>query len=61
MMRKCHVRFGGGPGEKAAMTSLAVYPTSVRRESGMEECGNTSGIQVLDEPLELSVVDHSTA
>jgi hypothetical protein len=34
---------------------------SVRRESGMEECGNTSGIQVLDEPLELSVVDHSTA
>jgi hypothetical protein len=27
MMRKCHVRFGGGPGEKAAMTSLAVYPT----------------------------------
>jgi hypothetical protein len=33
---------------------------SVRRESGMEECGNTSGIQVLDEPLELSAVDHST-
>ena len=28
MTRKCHVRFGGGPGEKAAMTSLAVYPTS---------------------------------
>ena len=28
MMRTCHVRFGGGPGEKAAMTSLAVYPTS---------------------------------
>ena len=27
MMRKCHVRFGGGPGEKAVMTSLAVYPT----------------------------------
>jgi hypothetical protein len=61
MMRKYPVRFGGGPGEKAAMTSLAVYPTSVRRESGMEECGNTSGIQVPDEPLELSVVDHSTA
>ena len=33
---------------------------SVRRESGMEECGNTSGIQVLDEPWERSVVDHST-
>jgi hypothetical protein len=61
MRRKYPVRFGGGPGEKAAMTSLAVYPTSVRRESGMEECGNTSGIQVPDEPLELSVVDHSTA
>src|SRR5262245_49958329 len=28
MMRKYPVRFGGGPGEKAAMTSLAVYPTS---------------------------------
>ena len=28
MMRKCHVRFGGGPGEKAVRTSLAVYPTS---------------------------------
>ena len=27
MMRKYPVRFGGGPGEKAAMTSLAVYPT----------------------------------
>ena len=25
---------------------------SVRRASGMEECGNTSGIQVPDEPLE---------
>ena len=28
MMRKYPVRFGGGPGEKAVMTSLAVYPTS---------------------------------
>ena len=27
-MRKYSVRFGGEPGEKAAMTSLAVYPTS---------------------------------
>ena len=46
--------------------NIALEPTaysvrSVRRESGMEECGNTSGIQVPDEPLELSVVDHSTA
>ena len=32
---------------------------SVRRASGMEECGNTSGIQVPDEPLELSIIDHS--
>ena len=46
----CPVR--GGPGEKAVMTSLAVYPTSVRRVSGMEACGNTSGLQVLDAPLE---------
>ena len=28
-MRKYSVRFGGGPGEKAAMTSLAIYPTLV--------------------------------
>ena len=27
MMRKYHVRFGGGLGEKAGMTSLAAYPT----------------------------------
>jgi hypothetical protein len=32
---------------------------SVRRESGMEACGNTSGIQVPDAPLELSPIDHS--
>ena len=60
MLRKLHVRFGGGLGEKAKRTSPACLPYSVRRESGMEECGNTSGIQVLDEPLELSAVDHST-
>ena len=28
ILRKLYVRFGGGPGEKAVMTSLAVYPTS---------------------------------
>ena len=33
---------------------------SVRRESGMEECGNTLGVQAPSEPLERSVVDHST-
>ena len=60
MMRKCHVRFGGGPGEKAVYpTSLAVYPTSVRRESGMEECGDTLGVQAPNEPLGLSAIDHS--
>ena len=54
-----HVRFGEGPGEKAVMTSLAVYPTSVRRASGMEECGNTLGVQAPIEPLERSIIDHS--
>jgi len=32
---------------------------SVRRESGMEECGNTLGVQAPSEPLELSIIDHS--
>jgi len=32
--------------------------TDVRRESGVEECGNTSGMQVPDEPLELSSMSH---
>jgi hypothetical protein len=32
---------------------------SVRRESGMEECGNTLGVQALSEPLELSIIGHS--
>ena len=32
---------------------------SVRRESGMEECGNTLGVQAPNEPLELSIIDHS--
>jgi hypothetical protein len=34
---------------------------SVRRVSGMEECGNTLDVQASSEPLELSVVDYSTA
>src|SRR5712691_11869083 len=40
MMRKCHVRFGGGPGEKAVYpTSLAVYPTScLAPASGSSSC-----------------------
>jgi hypothetical protein len=32
---------------------------SVRRESGMEECGNTLGVQAPSEPLELSIIGHS--
>ena len=54
----------GGLGKRAVRQRTLILPTyvapAVRRESGMEECGNTSGIQVPDEPLELSVVDHST-
>jgi uncharacterized 2Fe-2S/4Fe-4S cluster protein (DUF4445 family) len=41
------------------MQATADSVRSVRRESGMEECGNTSDIQVSDEPLELSIIDHS--
>jgi hypothetical protein len=52
------------PAASAAYWNIGLQPTaysvhSVRRASGMEECGNTSGIQVLDEPLELSAIDHS--
>jgi len=35
-----------------------LYP-ALRRESSMEECRKTSGIQVPDEPLELSAIGHS--
>ena len=49
---------GRPPNHRLQVTAYSVR--SVRRESGMEECGNTSGIHVLDEPLELSAVDHST-
>jgi hypothetical protein len=45
------------PNKGVELTASSVR--SVRRESGMEECGNTSGIQVLDEPLELSIIGHS--
>jgi hypothetical protein len=45
------------PNQGLELTAYSVR--SVRCESGMEECGNTSDIQVSDEPLELSVVDHS--
>ncbi len=47
-----------------AAPNIAVQPAdsslrSVRRESGMEECGNTLGVQAPSEPLELSIIDHS--
>jgi hypothetical protein len=47
----------GLPNKGVELTACSVR--SVRRESGMEECGNTSDIQVSDEPLELSSLDHS--
>jgi hypothetical protein len=53
---------GGRTG--APHLTLALQPTaysvrSVRRESGMEECGNTLGVQASNEPLERSIIDHS--
>ena len=49
-----------------AVVTRPVVPSAVsyedvrlRRESSMEECRKTSGIQVLDEPLELSAIGHS--
>jgi hypothetical protein len=41
------------------MQATANSVRSVRRESGMEECGNTLGVQASSEPLELSIIDHS--
>ena len=45
------------PNKGLELTAYSVR--SVRRASGMEECGNTSGVQASDEPLELSIIDHS--
>src|SRR5437899_225561 len=49
-----------------AVVTRPVVPSAVsyedvrlRRESSMEECRKTSGIQVPDEPLGLSFIDHS--
>jgi hypothetical protein len=41
------------------MEPTAYSVRSVRRASGMEECGNTLGVQAPNEPLELSIIDHS--
>jgi hypothetical protein len=60
-----------GGGERASITAAsAAYLNqvlhltassvrSVRRASGMEECGNTVGVQAPKEPVGLSVIDHS--
>jgi hypothetical protein len=40
-------------------SAVSYADVRLRRESSMEECRKTSGIQVLAEPLELSAIDHS--
>ena len=45
------------PNKDVELTAYSVR--SVRRESGMEECGNTLGVQAPNEPLELSIIGHS--
>ena len=40
-------------------SAVSYEDVRLRRESSMEECRKTSGIQVPDEPLELSAIDHS--
>jgi hypothetical protein len=52
-------RSWAGPTPNNGVELTASSVRLVRRESGMEECGNISGIQVPDEPLGLSVADHS--
>jgi hypothetical protein len=50
-----------GPNKALYLTASSLRSSvAVRRESGVEECGNTLGVQAPNEPLELSVVDHST-
>ena len=40
-------------------SAVSYADVRLRRESSMEECRKTSGIQVFDEPLELSAIGHS--
>ena len=60
-----HVRVCGGAGCVTTGSTRKPTPNSlrsslaVRRASGMEECGNTLGVQAPNEPLGLSVIDHS--
>ena len=66
--KRCQELFLQAPGT-GARPNIAVEPTpnslrsyvAVRRESGVEECGNTLDIQVSNEPLERSATDHSLA
>ena len=44
------------PNNALHLTAYSVR--SVRRASGMGECGNTLGVQAPNEPLELSIIDH---
>ena len=53
-------RRGTGAFTRKPTASSVRSCVAVRRESGVEECGNTLGVQAPNEPLELSVVDHST-
>ena len=41
------------------LSTVSYADVRLRRASSMEECRKTSGIQVPDEPLELSAIDHS--
>src|SRR4029453_7350155 len=43
----------------AVPSAVSYADVRLRRESSMEECRKTSGIQGPDEPLELSFIDHS--
>ena len=45
--------------QPAVPSAVSYGDVRLRRESSREECRKTSGIQVPDEPLELSVIDHS--
>ena len=47
------------PGPNKGLQATANSVRSVRRESGMEECGNTLGVQAPNEPLEISIIGHS--
>ena len=55
----CIVSLKAGLNTYKDVQATAYSVRSVRRASGMEECGNTLGVQAPHEPLELSIIDHS--